>query len=814
MNIKKCIILIMITIFLLSIAGVSAADRNDSSLDLSQADEKEIINLENQEIINDVGEGTFAELESKINNCTDSVMTLDKNYTYEGTGYPNGIAISKQITIDGNGYTINANKQTRIFDVQSDDGVILKNIIFINGNSSGNGGALCFGYAENCIFIDNTANNGGAVYGSSTVNCTFIGNTAENGGAMWGGSSYKSMFISNNANYGGAVYFQAQDLGAFVSGCIFLNNTGDSGIIYFNNEVGANSLTVINNIFLNNSASAIVFYRPDSISNCNFNWLGANATNYMINPDLPNCNEWLFLNATSTPNTFSISNISNIIFKLFSFNSYNVREYDNDLLYPVELTLTGVNGNVQKTTGLDKTITFAPTHVGTGSITASFENTQHTIELTIYKANSTLNIENMVFDYNTVGTINISFFNANTVVANVVGHPEAKVSVDGNIISVSNLNAGKYILNVTTVVDDNHNPVSKTANITVNKINSTLTVNNIEFNYMGTGLSAVSFTGATGLKASVINHPDAAVKVEGTNIAVSGLDVGTYILTVTTITDNNYIAVTKNATITVNKLQTELIGSVITPEYNKDLVFILKDFNGNPVCDVSVTVDLNGAKTYTTDKQGQIKLSTKDLLPKNYDVKLTFEGNANYKNSTSDIKVTVNKATPKLSAKKKTFKSSLKTKKYFVTLNDNVKSPIKKAKLSLKVNGKTYNAKTNSKGKAVFKITKLNGDKTFKAVIKYNGDTYYNKLAKKVKIKVITTFKTISRGSKDKEAVKEIQQALKDKGYYQSYRGHYLKVDGKFNSQTFKSVKKFQHDKGLKVTGKVDEKTAKKLGIL
>ena len=43
----------------------------------------------------------------------------------------------------------------------------------------------------------------------------------------------------------------------------------------------------------------------------------------------------------------------------------------------------------------------------------------------------------MVFDYNTVGTINISFFNANTVVANVVGRPEAKVSVDGNIISVS-----------------------------------------------------------------------------------------------------------------------------------------------------------------------------------------------------------------------------------------------------------------------------------------------------------------------------------------------------------------------------------------
>ncbi len=78
----------------------------------------------------------------------------------------------------------------------------------------------------------------------------------------------------------------------------------------------------------------------------------------------------------------------------------------------------------------------------------------------------------------------------------------------------------------------------------------------------------------------------------------------------------------------------------------------------------------------------------------------------------------------------------------------------------------------------------------------------------------MTTVKTRSRCSKDKEADKEIQQVLKAKGDYQSYKGHYLKVDGKFNSQTFKAVKKFQHDKGLKVTGKVDEKTAKKLGIL
>ena len=223
---------------------------------------------------------------------------------------------------------------------------------------------------------------------------------------------------------------------------------------------------------------------------------------------------------------------------------------------------------------------------------------------------------------------------------------------------------------------------------------------------------------------------------------------------------------------------------------------------------------MNGAKTYTTDKNGQVKVSTKGLAPKAYTAKVTFNGNDDYAKSTKDVKVTVKKATPKLTAKKKTFKTSVKTKKYAIILKDNTGKAIKKAKVTLKVKGKTYKATTNSKGKAVFKIKNLKKKGTFKATITYKGNKYYNKVSKKANIKVIVTFKTVSKGSKDKSTVKEIQQALKDHGYYLSYKGHYLKVDGKFQSCTEKSVKEFQHDKGLKVTGKVDEKTAKKLGII
>ena len=55
-------------------------------------------------------------------------------------------------------------------------------------------------------------------------------------------------------------------------------------------------------------------------------------------------------------------------------------------------------------------------------------------------------------------------------------------------------------------------------------------------------------------------------------------------------------------------------------------------------------------------------------------------------------------------------------------------------RLYLKVNGKTYAAKTNSKGKATFKITKLTKKGKFTAVVTYNGNKYYKKVTKKTKI--------------------------------------------------------------------------------
>ena len=390
------------------------------------------------------------------------------------------------------------------------------------------------------------------------------------------------------------------------------------------------------------------------------------------------------------------------------------------------------------------------------------------------------------------------------------------VEDNGNVIA-----NGKGQANITVSFAGNDKyaaAVNKTISVTVSLNNANVTVDKDKLDLkVGESytINATKHPDTILLDITYTSSNNSVASVDKNGI-VTAVGEGTAVITVSVGDDEIYAKNSTNVTVRASKVPSEITASDVSTVYNTDkyLIVNLKDSNGKPINGVKVTVDLNGAKTYTTDSNGQVKVSTKGLAPKTYTAKITFNGNTNYAKSTKDVKVTVKKATPKITAKKKTFKKSVKTKKYTITLKDNTGKPIKNTKVTLKVKGKTYKAKTNSKGKATFKINKLNKKGTFKAVIKYKGNKYYKKLTKKVKIKVIVTFKTVSKGSKDKSTVKQIQQALKDKGYYLSYKGHYLKVDGKYNSCTVRSVKEFQHDKGLKVTGKVDEKTAVKLGII
>lgn len=173
---------------------------------------------------------------------------------------------------------------------------------FINGNTSGNGGAVTSSRgtisAINCTFINNTAgSSGGALYSGTDMavdGCEFINNTASsNGGAVYsygslntsnsnfennfakiGGAAYSykngsvenSNFTNNSANTGGAVYgyndleiadsnFNSNNALTGMGGAVCADNVEVDNSNFTNNVASGSggALRAVNNSYINNS---------------------------------------------------------------------------------------------------------------------------------------------------------------------------------------------------------------------------------------------------------------------------------------------------------------------------------------------------------------------------------------------------------------------------------------------------------------------------------------------------------------------------------------------------------------------------------
>jgi hypothetical protein len=205
----------------------------------------------------------------------------------------------------------------------------------------------------------------------------------------------------------------------------------------------------------------------------------------------------------------------------------------------------------------------------------------------------------------------------------------------------------------------------------------------------------------------------------------------------------NYVS----SSLTVSKESFKLSAEVVAKSaqfvinYDGKYSVALKDVNGY-VAGKMVTFVLDGKiiGSATTDDKGEatIVLSSK-ILKSAKDGKKTLIikfDDENYVAINKTVKITVNKEKAKISAKKKTFKKAQKSKKYAVFLKDSKSKGVKNVPIALKVKGKVYKSKTDSKGKATFNINKLTWKGTYVAKILFKGDNYYKKATKKVKIKI------------------------------------------------------------------------------
>lgn len=232
--------LLLLTIMILTVSAASAADADDmanmTSVDDStdklandensfsalqndvegegtseSSTDNELLTSENNDKLS-ATPGTFSDLNEKIENAENGVLDLEYNFTYDpeedGDSFKYGISITKDITINGHGFTISGKNSARMFTITGYgyEKVTLNNIIFKNGKgleneddfTGANGGVIFINYPDgltvlnitSCTFENNTADNGGAIYAypmDTTIiidKCTFINNTANRGGAI------------------------------------------------------------------------------------------------------------------------------------------------------------------------------------------------------------------------------------------------------------------------------------------------------------------------------------------------------------------------------------------------------------------------------------------------------------------------------------------------------------------------------------------------------------------------------------------------------------------------------------------------------
>ena len=281
---SKILCLLLVLVMLLSVSAAAAVNENTTMSFKEDSTDQMSVNVEtgneilgisnNEENLCATYDGTFNALQDKIDNAA-GVLVLENDYANTDNFNQNGISISKSLTIDGNGYTIDALKKGRIFQVTASN-VILKNINFINGNIYGSGstsrggGAVYWtgsnGILSGCNFTNNDCSgysHGGAVYwsGSNGIlsGCNFTNNSAMyiGGAVYWTGSNgvlNDSNFIDNSAEYGGAVYWRGDN------GTLSGSNFTDNGAGYRASVAGgavywfADNGNLTDSTFINNSA--------------------------------------------------------------------------------------------------------------------------------------------------------------------------------------------------------------------------------------------------------------------------------------------------------------------------------------------------------------------------------------------------------------------------------------------------------------------------------------------------------------------------------------------------------------------------------
>ena len=669
--------------------------------------------------------------------ATDGDIIELEEGTYTGNNNTN-MTINKNITIQGktkDKVILDAQGLSRIFTIGNTLNVTFINTTFINGNVTGNGGAInCEYYLTtmtfiNCTFKNNVATvHGGGIIARGDLNITnsyFINNSANNGGGIHASSNNglgtnictisDSYFLNNTAigQSGGLVVATYGTI--YVINTTISNNTAfRQGGFYIYSSYDVNiTCNIIDSIITNN-------YADDYFGGLSISSNGANITTNIINCNISNNIAVTDGGGISVHAYLGIVD-ANIIDSIISGNTAGNNGGGI-------LSYASINGTVTANINNSTIEGNAAGNDGGGISSFTYVGSN---------GNSTVNIDNSTINDNTAGNdgggissstgenstgnsnvnVNESDISGNDAGNNGGGVSSSTgVGSDGNStvnIDDSNINdntAGNEGGAISSNTGEN-----STGNSTVNVNNSDLENNTGENG--GDTVSSSTGDGSTG---------NSTVNIDGnstiTNKNPNRNDDGLSSSTGEDSTGESNINIADGV---IKRLSAN--STIIAPNSTvgkpTTIRGVAKDQNGNPLANVKLTVTVDG-KVYivTTNNVGEWSLTYTPTKIANIQVTVALNQNNVYYafSKTTSFRaiqtVTLTISAPTIDQGKKT---NIK-----VTLKDANGNILKGKKVSIKIKGKTYTAITNNNGMVIFKIAGLKGGK-YTVTAKFAGDNNY-----------------------------------------------------------------------------------------
>ncbi len=586
-----------------------------------------ILNISVACFADDKQPGTFTQLRDKITTAINEAgsaqeifVELDNNYKFDyDVDYDlyEGIAIEKSVIINGNGFTIDGDNQSRMFMVTGQSTVTFNNIVFKKGYggladysprlNAHFGGAIIVKYnstlnVNSCEFIENCADNGygSAIFitGNSSLNatdCEFKDNGDDNTAVVYAIDGNKIEIYSSNLA-ASDIQYERGDMGYEPS--IYLYTMPQIEFTVLNHTYGSNANLVITQPAGFNGTASILTTENDPIENVKFT------------------NGKASVNINLLPGTYTAS---------IATDEY---EYAKDDTGHYHFVYLGSEGASNEFTVLSS----AAIKVGVANIT--------------YGAKAV--VKGTV---NATGTVTIKV-SGKVVASNVAINNGAFAYTIPDI-----LNAGTYT--VEAVYNGNATTAKATAStrFTVGKLNTKIEAGSVTAYYQANKNLVASLKDSNGnalvsMKITVILNGKTKTYTTDSKgriaVPVSSLKPKTYMATLKFAGSDKYKASSTTAKINVTKATPKITASNKTYKKTaktKKYTVTLKNPSGKAITNTSVSVNVNG-KTYSakTNKKGTASFTLINMAKiGTYKTKIVFKGNSYYKSANKTTKITINK---------------------------------------------------------------------------------------------------------------------------------------------------------------------------